>query len=107
MAAAHKFARFLQRTRIFNRNYYTSENERIRPFCTIVQQPKTLNLTKFGIIGAAAGAIVGGAYAYYEIEKARKNINLEGTQQEIVLLKHKPPIAPSREVLVLIALKKN
>lgn len=106
MAAAHKFARFLQRTQFVSKNYYSSGNGHMRSFCTIVQQPKQLSITKLGIIGAAAGAIIGGTYAYYEIGKARKNIDLEGTQQETVLLKHKPPIAPSRKVFLLITSRK-
>lgn len=102
MAAAHKFARFLQRTRLFNRNYCMSGNGRVRLFSTIIQQPKILNFMKFSIISAATGIGLGSAYAYYEIEKDKKNINLEGKVQETVLLKHKPPIAPSRKVFLPI-----
>ncbi|XP_014477535.1 PREDICTED: prostaglandin E synthase 2 [Dinoponera quadriceps] len=99
MAVAHKFARFLQRTRFLNKNYYTNENGCTRSFCTMIQQPKTLNIKRIGVISAAAGVLVGGTYAYYKIGKARKSIDLEGTQQETVLLKYKPPIPSSRRVI--------
>lgn len=104
MAAVHKLARFAQRAKFLNKSYYyANENESLRSFCTMVQQPKTLNLVKLGLIGATTGVAVGAGYAYYKISEARKNIALEGSQTEYMLLKHKPSVAPSRKVFLVTA----
>lgn len=103
MAVVHKIARFAERTKFLNRSYYNAnQNESLRSFCTMVQQPKTLNLVRVSVMGAITGVTVGAGYAYYKINEARKNISLEGAQAETVLLEHKPSIAPSRKVFLMI-----
>lgn len=64
----------------------------------MVQPQKTYGLMKIGLIGAATGIAAGAGYAYYKISEARKNISLEGTQLETVLLEHKPSVTVSRKV---------
>ncbi|XP_029155298.1 prostaglandin E synthase 2 [Nylanderia fulva] len=99
MAAVHKLARFIPRTKYLNNNnYYASKN--LRSFCTMVQQPqKAQSLVKIGLLGAVTGVAVGAGYAYHKINKTRENIALEGTQAEVTLLKYKPPVTPSRKVI--------
>ncbi|EFN78959.1 Prostaglandin E synthase 2 [Harpegnathos saltator] len=65
----------------------------------MVQQPKLMNLTKAVIVGTSIGTVIGGIYAYYNIQKNKKNINLEGTEREMMLLKYMPPIKTSREIV--------
>ncbi|XP_026826171.1 prostaglandin E synthase 2 [Ooceraea biroi] len=99
MAAIHKLIQFTQRAK-FIKKCYVNEIGNLRSFCTMVQQPqKAQNLTRIGLIGAATGIVVGGGYAYYKISEARKNVSLEGKQAEMVLLKHKPPLTPSRKIV--------
>jgi len=98
MAAVRKLARFTERVKFLSKCYFTSQNG-TPGFCTMVQQPqRTHGLLKLGLIGAATGAAVGASYAYYRISEARKNVALEGTQLDTMLLKYKPPITPSRKV---------
>lgn len=67
---------------------------------TMVQQPPMIrSLAKASLIGAVAGVAIGAGYAYYKINQARKNVALEGTQAETVLLKYKPLVAPSRKIV--------
>ncbi|KAL0107823.1 hypothetical protein PUN28_014834 [Cardiocondyla obscurior] len=99
MAAVCKLGRFTEGVKFFNKFYIASQNGASRSLCTIVQQPqRTRSLLKLGLIGAATGIAVGAGYAYYRISEDRKNIGLEGTQLETVLLKYKPPVAPSRKI---------
>ncbi|XP_015186557.1 PREDICTED: prostaglandin E synthase 2 isoform X2 [Polistes dominula] len=67
----------------------------------ISQQPKSRNLLKIGIIGASIGIIAGTGYSFYKISEERKNLSLDGTTSAnfIQILKHKPPITPSRKVI--------
>lgn len=98
MAAVHKIARFISRTKYLNNNSYYA-NENLRSFCTMVQQPqKTQSLVKIGLLGAVTGVALGAGYAYHKINKTRENIALEGTQAEVTLLKYKPSVTPSRKV---------
>ncbi|XP_011632769.1 prostaglandin E synthase 2 [Pogonomyrmex barbatus] len=100
MAAVRKFARFTEKAKILSKCYYASQNGIAGSFCTMVQQPQKIrSLMKFSLIGVATGTVIGAGYAYYKISEDRKNIALEGTQKETVLLKHKPPVTPSRKVV--------
>ncbi|KAK2588313.1 hypothetical protein KPH14_004330 [Odynerus spinipes] len=68
-------------------------------FCTVAQQQKSRNLLKVSIISASIGVIVGTGYSFYKISEDRKNLALEGTRIDTKILKYKPPITPSRQVL--------
>lgn len=101
MAAVRKLSRFAERAKFLNKCYFASQTGVVREsFCTMVQQPQRTygGLAKLGLIGAATGAAVGAGYAYHRISEARKNIAMEGTQLDAVLLKYKPPVTPSRTV---------
>lgn len=96
---AAKLTRFMQKAKFLSKCYLAGQNGTLGSFCTMVQQPqRTRGLVKLGLIGAVTGAAVGAGYAYYRISEARKNIALEGTQAETVLLKYKPPVTLSRKV---------
>ncbi|XP_012527154.1 prostaglandin E synthase 2 [Monomorium pharaonis] len=101
MAAIRRFAQFTERAKFLNKCYFTSQNGILGSFCTMVQQPQRtrFSLVKLSLIGAVTGTAVGAGYAYHKIKEARKNIALEGTQFETTLLKHKPPVTPSRKVV--------
>lgn len=88
----------MQKVKLLSKSYYPNKNGNLRSVFTLAQQPKMQGLVKFSIIGGITGAVIGTGYAYYKINEARKNIALEGTQAETVLLKHKPPVVLSRKV---------
>ncbi|KYN17502.1 PREDICTED: prostaglandin E synthase 2 [Trachymyrmex cornetzi] len=102
MAAIRNLARFTERAKFLNKCYFTSQNGTLRSFsmngAVIGLSRETQALVKFGLISAATGVAVGAGYAYYRISETRKNIALEGTELDTVLLEHKPPITPSRKI---------
>lgn len=102
MAAIRNLARFMERAKFLNKCYFASQNGILRSFSTngaiVGLSRETQALVKFGLISAATGVAVGAGYAYYRISETRKNIALEGTELDTVLLEHKPPVTPSRKV---------
>lgn len=98
-----KLVRFTERTRFLSKYRLAGQNASPGSFCTMVQQPQRMHgLVKLGLVGAVTGAVAGTGYAYYKVHEARKNVALEGTQLETVLLKHKPHVAPSRKVSMML-----
>ncbi|KAG5325291.1 PGES2 synthase, partial [Pseudoatta argentina] len=102
MAAIRNLARFTERAKFLNKCYFASQNGTLRSFSTngavIGLSRETQTLVKFGLISTATGVAVGAGYAYYKINETRKNIALEGTELDTVLLEHKPPVTPSRKI---------
>lgn len=92
--------RQFSRSYTFLKNYdHFKTKNRSLFFSTVAQHPKSQNLLKTGIISASIGIIVGSGYAFHKISEARKNLALEGTSLETKILKYKPPITPSRQVI--------
>lgn len=97
MAVLWKSTRFSRN--FLNKIILIRENKSIRSFRTIVQEPKpTRGIIKTSIIGAVVGTTIGIGYAYWKIERDRKNLSLEGSEINVDILKYKPPIEPSRRV---------
>ncbi|KYN32361.1 Prostaglandin E synthase 2 [Trachymyrmex septentrionalis] len=103
MAAIRNLARFTERAKFLNKCYFASQNGTLRSFsmngAVIGLSREKQALVKFGLISAATGVAVGAGYAYYRINETRKNIALEGTELDTVLLEHKPPVTPSRKIV--------
>ncbi|KAL7290016.1 hypothetical protein TKK_0015746 [Trichogramma kaykai] len=70
-----------------------------RCLSTIVEQPKSRNTLKFGILGIGIGITLGTGYAISKINEARKNLFLEGTEVDVKLLNFKPNVESSRKVV--------
>ncbi|XP_008558692.1 prostaglandin E synthase 2 [Microplitis demolitor] len=98
MAVLWKSTRFSRN--FLNKIILIRENKSIRSFRTIVQEPKpTRGIIKTSIIGAVVGTTIGIGYAYWKIERDRKNLSLEGSEINVDILKYKPPIEPSRRIV--------
>ncbi|KAH0535769.1 prostaglandin E synthase 2 [Cotesia glomerata] len=98
MAVFRKSTRFS--CYFLNKTPLTHDLKLTKSFRTVVQEPKpTRGLLKTSIIGALVGTAIGAGYAFWKIERDRKNLSLEGTELPVQLLKYKPPITPSRRIL--------
>ncbi|XP_046814852.1 prostaglandin E synthase 2 [Vespa crabro] len=94
-----KLSRFSRSYKYLKHYDNSNINNRSSLLCTVAQQPKSRNLLKIGIIGATIGVVAGTGYSFYKISEKRKNLALDGTYvNPTQILKHKPPITPSRKV---------
>lgn len=98
MAVLCKLSRYSKSCRSLKLNSLVLENSRNREFRTVVQEPKSRGLLKLSLISGGVGALVGVGYALQKIRRDRENLALDGKEIEIGILKHKPPVQPSRRV---------
>lgn len=85
---------------IIGKNIINSEDKFSRSFRAVVEQPRpTRGLFKTCLISAAVGTIVGVGYAFQKINRDRKNLELEGSEIPVNILKYKPTFETSRKVL--------
>lgn len=103
MAVFFKLLKLTNRCEPLKKSIIFNANSNLRRYCTIVQEPRPKRfkgIVKFSLFGAALGTAVGFIYSTNEINKARDNLALEGTQVEKKILLEKPPIPVSRRVSI-------
>lgn len=101
MAVFCKLFKFTNKCEYLKKTVISSANSGLRNFCTVVEQPRSESskgILKFSLLGAGLGTLVGVGYSIKQINKARQNLTLEGTQVERKVLPEKPPIPASRNV---------
>ncbi|XP_043287360.1 prostaglandin E synthase 2 [Venturia canescens] len=99
MAVLCKLSRYFKNCRSIKLNPLVIENSRNRGFRTVVQEPKSRGLLRLSLISGSVGAVLGIGYALEKIRRDRENLALDGKEVEIEILKHKPPIQPSRRII--------
>ncbi|XP_066600384.1 prostaglandin E synthase 2 [Prorops nasuta] len=98
MAGLFKFSRLFNGVKNLNKSSYANINT-LKTIYKKSNETTVKDLLKIGAVSAFVGGSVCLAYEFYKRGERRKNFQLNGTMQNIVLLKDKPAIQPSRKVV--------
>lgn len=97
MAVLCRFSRLSRNLLI--KNPIIRKDNLSRGIRTVLQDQKpSRGILKTSFIGGLIGAVIGVGYAFNKIERDRKNLEIEGHEIPIELIKYKPDFEVSRKV---------